>query len=167
MGGDTPETGSLIPLAFSHSLIWALCQVSFSTLDCKMNAFLGAVVTGRMEAASPFTCLATHTHVASCIDVTAVQRREWVNKSHPIDLKRGEKTPTWELKGAVISLPNPSEYSATLHRKGWSPNLHMVGIYHLIVPLPTSKDILHKAKSHVEPFLASLANFLCDRGQSS
>lgn len=53
MGGDTPQTGSLTRLVFRHSLVWALCQISFSTLDCKVNAFLGAVVTGRMEAAQP------------------------------------------------------------------------------------------------------------------
>lgn len=51
MGGDTPKMGFLIRLAFGQSLIWALCQASFSTLDCRMNAFLGAVVAGRREAA--------------------------------------------------------------------------------------------------------------------
>lgn len=43
----------------------------------------------------------------------------------------------------------------------------MVGICHLIVPLPTSKGTLHEAKTHVESFLASLANFLCGCGQIS
>lgn len=108
MGGDTPERGSLIRLAFRHSLIWSHCQVSFSTLDCKTNAFLGAVVTGNMEAASPFPFLATRTCVVRCTDVTAVQTREWVNKSHPINLKGGNPPPTWELKGVLIFLPHPS-----------------------------------------------------------
>lgn len=71
--GDTRKTCSLIRLAFRHSLIWARCQVSFSTVDCMLNASPAAVVAGRMEAAQAFTSLSTCTCTVRCVDVTAVQ----------------------------------------------------------------------------------------------
>lgn len=87
-GGDTPKMGSLIPLACGQSLVWALCQVSFSSLDCRMDAFQGAVVTGRKEPAQPWVFLSTPTCTERLMDVTAVQRREGINRGDPIDLNK-------------------------------------------------------------------------------
>lgn len=61
MGGDAPKMGFVMCLEFGQSLVWALCQVSFSTLDWSMNAFLGAVVTERERLLSLwFSCLCSH-----------------------------------------------------------------------------------------------------------
>lgn len=64
----------LIPLAF----VRALCQISFSTLHCRMNAFLGAVVAGkRREAARPlvFLSMLMHREVQGC-DSSAKKGRD-------------------------------------------------------------------------------------------
>lgn len=84
MGGDTPKMVFLTPLAFGQSLPWALCQVSFSALDCRMNASLGAVVSGRREAAQPLDFLSAPTCTERCMDVTAVQRREGIIGVFPL-----------------------------------------------------------------------------------